>query len=192
MQLNINLASRPYEDARRFYMQWVPLLLVLLALTVFLSIKAYGSLQEWRATEYAIAREQAKIDTLDAERKKAAELLAQPENSGTRDHSRFLNAVFAKKAFSWTQVMTDLEKLLPNGVQVVSIKPELNREGQLQFTLVVATDRRDAAVELVRRMENADRFQSALIRSESRKDETQGMSLNFEIGALYVPERPAR
>ena len=192
MQLNINLASRPYEDVRRFYSLWIPLLLVLMGLTVFLSMKAFGSFQEWRSTENAIAREQAKIDSLDAERRKAAELLAQPENSGTRDHSRFLNAVFARKAFSWTQVMTDLEKLLPNGVQVVSIKPELNREGQLQFSVVVSTDRRDAAVELVRRMENAERFQSALIRSESRKDDSQGLALNFEIGALYVPERPAR
>jgi type IV pilus assembly protein PilN len=192
MKLEINLASRPYEDARRFYAQWVPLLAGLAALALFLSARAYTSLEEWRATESAIQREQAKIDALDAERRKAAEMLAEPENSGTRDHSRFLNAVFARKAFSWTQVMTDLEKLLPGGVQVVSLKPELNRSGQLQFSLVVATDRRDAAVELVRRMENAERFQGALIRSESRKDEGQGPALSIEIGALYLPERVAR
>jgi type IV pilus assembly protein PilN len=96
-----------------------------------------------------------------------------------------LNQLFKRKSFSWTQVLADLETLMPRGVQVVSIKPDLNPEGELQFTMDVASARRDAVIELVRRMESSAQFQQAQIRAENHQSADENI-LVMEVVANYV------
>ena len=70
---------------------------------------------------------------------------------------QFLNALFARKSFSWTAVMMDLESVLPTGVQVTSIEPAITKEGEVNIRLRVSGDR-DRAVQLVRNLETSQRF----------------------------------
>jgi Tfp pilus assembly protein PilN len=185
MKPNINLATQPYEDARQFYLQWLPLLLGLTALAILLSVKAFATFQDRRTVVRELNAKKAQIERLQAERKKAEVTLAQPANSGTRDQAKLLNLLFKRKSFSWTQVFSDLERLMPRGVQVVSIKPDLNPEGQLEVTMDVASERRDAVIELVRRMESSPQFQDAQIRAENYKSADENV-LVMEVVAHYV------
>lgn len=187
MRLNINLASRPYEDARRFYMQWLPLLVVLAAIAITLCAYAYHRFDDSRQIERQLAEKRQQVTQLDKERSEAESILNRPENSGTRDQAQFLNAIFARKAFSWTGVLADLEKIMPPRVQVVSIKPDLNADGQLQFILSVTSDKRDDAIELVRRMETSPRFREPQMVSEKAKNDSKDNKLAVEIVSEYVP-----
>ncbi|MCU1306867.1 MAG: hypothetical protein JWN45_1562 [Acidobacteriaceae bacterium] len=187
MRLNINLASRPYEDARRFYMQWLPLVIVLAVIAVTLCTYAYHRYDDSRQIENLLAEKRQQVLQLDKERSEAESILNRPENSGTRDQALFLNALFARKAFSWTNVLADLEKIMPPRVQVVSIKPELNAEGQLQFTLSITSEKRDDAIELVRRMETSPRFREPQMVSEQAKTDTKENKLKVEIVSEYSP-----
>jgi type IV pilus assembly protein PilN len=83
--------------------------------------------------------------------------MKQPQNQSVLARSQFLNALFASKSFSWTAVMMDLEKVLPNGVQVTSIDPVISKEGDVSIRLRVTGDR-DKAIQLVRNLETAQRF----------------------------------
>jgi type IV pilus assembly protein PilN len=187
MRLNINLASRPYEDARRFYMQWLPILIVLAVIAITLCTYAYRRYDDSRQIENQLAEKRQQVTQLDKERSEAESILNRPENSGTRDQAQFLNALFARKAFSWTNVLTDLEKIMPPKVQVVSIKPDLNGDGQLQFTLSVTSEKRDDAIELVRRMETSPRFREPQMLSETSKSDTKENKFTAEIVSEYSP-----
>jgi type IV pilus assembly protein PilN len=187
MRLNINLASRPYEDARRFYMQWLPLLVVLAAIAVTLCTYVYHRMSDSRQIAGQLAEQRKLISQVDRERSEAEAFLNRPENSGTRDEARFLNETFARKSFSWTSVLADLEKIMPPRVQVVSIKPELNADGQLQFNLSITSDKREDAIELVRRMESSPRFQQAQMVSEKAKSDNKENRFSVQIISGYVP-----
>jgi Tfp pilus assembly protein PilN len=95
-----------------------------------------------------------------------------------------LNTAFQLKSFSWTQVLSDLEQLVPPGVQVMSIKPKL-LENQLQVDMEVATDQRPSVIELVRRMESSPLFLSASIVSERNTEH----GYVADIQATYVHTR---
>ena len=187
MRLNINLASRPYEDAKRFYMVWLPGVLALAVVTTLLLHLAYRHYADSRSVQQQLTEKRKEVDRLDKERSEAEATLNLPENSGTRDQAQFLNSLFARKAFSWTKVLADLETIMPSGVQVVSIKPAVNIDGQLEFNLTVATDRREDAIELVRRMESSPRFvQSEMVSEKVRKEAKEG-KLSVEIVSQYLP-----
>ncbi|HUR36816.1 MAG TPA: hypothetical protein VM009_03300 [Terriglobales bacterium] len=192
MRFDLNLATHPYEDSRRFYMQWVPLLALLAALAVGLTWFAYSDYAEYRRQNRELDALKAKIAELDKVKTQAEETLARPDNSGTRDQATYINDLFRKKAFSWTQVMSDLEKIMPAQVQVASIKPTLTPSGVLEFTLVVNTRKRDSGIELVRRMEGSPRFAYPQLRAERSQSETKSGATEYslEIGAVYQPALP--
>lgn len=187
MRLNINLASRPYEDARRFYLTWIPLTLALLLVAITTSLLSYQRHQESRNVRSQLDDRQAQMAQLDKEYSDARTTLDLPQNSGTRDQSQFLNDLFQRKSFSWTKVLSDLETVMPTGVQVVSIKPELNQQGQLQFDLTVAADRREDAIDLTRNMEKSPRFFQPAIRAEHTKRDTKENRITVDIVSQYVP-----
>ncbi len=189
MRFDLNLATHPYEDAKRFYAQWIPTLAILGALAIGLSWFAYSQYAEYRRQNRELDELKAKITEWEKVKAEAADVLARPDNSGTRDQAAYLNDLFRRKAFSWTQVMADLEKIMPAQVQVASIKPTLTPEGALEFTLIVNTRRRDGAIELVRRMEGSPRFAYPEIRAERAQTEGKsgGAEYSLEIGAIYLP-----
>src|SRR3989442_1454667 len=190
MHVDINLASQPYQDARRFWLRWGGVLVALSLLTLIL---VYSALTGWvsaRKDRDLIRQRQAQIAARDHEKTQAEALLSRPEHRNTRDRSQFLNDLFQRKAFSWTKVFEDLERVMPPRLHVVSIRPEMAPDHQLEIKLVVAGESRDRALELVRRMEGSQRFQQTQIQQESvaPTGQTAGDKVQFEISAFYVPE----
>ena len=186
MRLDINLATQPYEDAREFWARWglgVGLLgvltLVLITLAVHGWVKAGRDRQSIRHLEQQIAEK-------DRERAQAQAFLELDINRSTRDQSQFLNELIQRKAFSWTRVFEDLERVMPTSLHVVSLKPELNDQNQLQLEMKVAGDNRGGAIELVHRMEGSTHFQGAQLTSESSGDSGAGVAAVIE--AVYVPD----
>jgi type IV pilus assembly protein PilN len=188
MRFNINLASQPYQDSRRFYLTWVPLLILLALSAVVSSVSGYHHFVDSRSVQRQLTEKEQQLAQLDKELADARDTLDLPQNSGTRDQALFINELFARKAFSWTRVLQDLESVMPNGVQVLSIKPEINSDGQIHFTLTVAADRREDAIELTRRMEGSPRFIDPTIANEHAQKDSKDNRLKVDI--VYVPRLP--
>src|ERR1700686_2546731 len=191
MRLDINLATRPYEDAREFWGRWglgVGLLaastLLLIGFAVQSWIHAGRDRQEIRSLQQQIAER-------DGERAKAQAFLDLSANRSTRDQSQFLNGLIQRKAFSWTRVFEDLERVMPSRLHVVSLRPELNEQNQMQLDMKVACDTRGAAVELVHRMEGSRHFQGAQLVSEAQNGET-GSGVLASVISIYVPDSADR
>src|SRR5208283_4103700 len=102
--------------------------------------------------------------------------------------SQFLNGLIQRKAFSWTRVFEDLEPVMPPNLHVVSLRPELNDQNQMQLDMRVACDTRAAAVELVHRMEDSKRFQGTELVSEGQGSEA-GSGMAASVVSIYVRAR---
>jgi type IV pilus assembly protein PilN len=191
MHIDINLATRPYEDLRRFWLRWGAPLALLGLLTLVLLYSVILGLLTARKDNVLIREREAQIASRDQEKTTAQALLNLPQNRATHDRSQFLNDLFERKAFSWTRVFEDMEQVMPARLHVVSIKPEMAEDNQLVIKLIVAGESRDRALELVRRMEASKRFQQTHIESESElASSNNGDRVQFEISALYVPDLP--
>jgi len=188
MRLDINLASRPYEDARRFWMVWGTAVGLIGALTlVLLTLDVSGWIFA-RRDRHEMQQKRALIADLDRKRAQAEVFLNQPENRETRDKSQFLNQLIERKAFSWTRVLENLEKVMPPHVHLVSISPGLTEDNELALKMVVAGDSRDRAIELIRRMVDSQRFAKTVLLREAKIESQGGDTIQEEIAAIYVPE----
>lgn len=192
MRLNINLASQPYEAARFYRRRVGALVLALAVLTALLAGYIVYQRAQSRGINQQLAQVRGEIRGLDFEDAQARALLNKPANRDIADQSEFLNQLFARKALSWTRVFTEMEKMMPPNLHVVSMKPEYTKTNDLMLRVVVATDSRERAVELVRRMEKSNHFRQAQVMAEAvtsnSSDQSAGPgNIQFDIAAIYIP-----
>jgi len=188
MRVDINLASQPYEDARRFWLRWGGGLLALGIMTLLLLLMTVNGWMAARKDRQLIRQYQQQSAERDKEKADAQALLNLPQNTSTRDRSQFLNDLFQRKAFSWTKAFEDMERVMPPRLHVVSIHPELSADNELEIKVIVAGDTREHALDLVSKMEGSQHFHDTYIEEENADTSNTGDSWQFHISALYVPE----
>jgi uncharacterized membrane protein len=187
--MNINLATKPYQDVFRLLMQWGGLVLLLALATTALAWTAVSSWRESRDVNGKIAVLRTEIAALDRQHDEAVAVLRLPQNRSVVDTSKFLNELIERKSFSWTRVFMQLEEIMPPSLHVVSISPELHpRTNSMEVHLTVAGTSRQAAVELVKRLEQSPSFRDARIAEESAVLEKHSTdTVQFQMTAVYVP-----
>jgi len=190
MRLDINLASQPYEDARRFWMRWGTATVAVAILTLVLLTMTIRGWVYARQDHQLMAQTRDLIAERDRMRASAEAFLNRPENRSTRDTSQFLNQLIERKAFSWTRVLEHLETVMPSRVHLVAINPQLNEDNQLGLKMTVAGDSRERAIELAQRMEESGRFAQTNITGERSTLSTTGDTEQMDIIATYIPEPP--
>lgn len=196
MKVTLNLASQPYVDLRTVLkrLRMIMLVLILLAIPLFLLLKA-----EQKKAASATARVNAmqnNVQSLERQQQSYEALMRQPQNAAALTQSSYLNSLFRKKAFSWTATMTDLETVLPEGVQVLSLDPAITKSGEVVIHLRVS-GARDRAIELVQNLEKSRHFASprvvneTLAQASGQNNGFQPVSastaVNFDILADYRP-----
>jgi len=188
MRLDINLATRPYEDAREFWARWGLGVGALGVLTLFLLGLTVNGWTKAGRDRQDIARLQQQIAQVDTERGQAQARLDLAANRSTRDQSQFLNELIQRKSFSWTRAFEDLERVMPRELHVVSLRPEITDQNQMALQMKVAGDNRAAAIELVHRMEGSKHFQDAQLLSETGAGGEGSTSIIAAVYAIYIPD----
>jgi type IV pilus assembly protein PilN len=185
MRVSLNLASRPYVELRPLYQR---LRVFALLLLVTGGVLWWGLRIEQRKAAAANARVgaiQTSIARIQRERQQAEASMRRPDNAAVLAQAQFLNNLYLHKAFSWTAVMVDLERVLPSGVQVLNIDPAVAKDGSVTIRLRVAGPR-ERSIELVRNLEHSRRFRSPRIASETAQNASQNGQVNPNFQAVSV------
>ena len=205
MRLNINLATQPYEDARRFTAIWTGILGGLLLSAILLGLIFYKRWQEYRQVSSAISIEKNVLRDLDEKQMQGLAILNRSENQDVRRQAAFLNQLILRKEVSWTNIFTNLEKMMPPHLRVLAVQPAV-KDGQIIVNMQLGGDSRDRVAELVRRMERSRTFRRAQIVTENdaqsasggyqQSGQAQQDPMRFVVNAEYIPgveeaEKPA-
>jgi type IV pilus assembly protein PilN len=200
MRISVNLANRPFVELRPLFARLRLAMAVLAVLAVGLGFWLHSLTAKAIVAQAQMNALKEKTQRFQHERQVNEARMHQPQNMAVLERSQFLNAVFARKSFSWTAVLMDLEKVLPTGVQVTSIEPSITKEGDVNIRLRVSGDR-ERAVLLVRNLETSQRFLSPRLASEQAQTQegnrnaiaAQTMApgaVQFEILSGYNPLPP--
>jgi type IV pilus assembly protein PilN len=195
MRVQLNLASRPFVELGPLYMRLRILIgaLAVVAIPLWLLL----STQNRKAAEARgrLDAVQQQIQALQAQRSASEAEMRQPENAAILTQSQFLNQMFARKSFSWTAVMMDLENVLPGGVQVMNIDPVVGKDGSVAIRLRVS-GLHERGVDLVRNLERSHRFLTPRVaRETAESNQNKGnieqvsavSNVNFDLIAEYNP-----
>jgi type IV pilus assembly protein PilN len=186
MKVPINLASQPYENLRPFYLAAgiAAVLLTALALLVVWNVRQNDH-ETRRLTEQS-DRLEKDLQSARREQRDLQQWLARPEVLEIRDRSAFLNSIIARKSLSWTQMFMDMEKILPERVQVTAIHPSLNKDQQAELKLTVSAPSVQPLVEFLKSLESAPQFGAPVVESQRfPAEKAADTNIVLELSVLY-------
>jgi Tfp pilus assembly protein PilN len=181
--IHLNLASRPFRDYRPVYAAVV----VMALLTAFLGLGNVDTMLQYRTEtkttraniaklEEQIADEQRKTDTL-TQRLRGVDLkrlLMQAE---------FANTQLAQRAFSWSELLDRLERVLPPDVRLQSVSPSFEKDGLVHLAMALDAKTGDGLTNTINRFNHDPHFANAFPASVSQ----QGTEFRISLSADYRP-----
>jgi type IV pilus assembly protein PilN len=200
MRITVNLATRPFIELRPLYKRLRIWMVIFFILAIPLWFLARVEQRKAAVATARVRTMQASVQQMQRQQQSYQALMRQPQNAAVLTQSDFLNDLFRRKAFSWTATMTDLETVLPTGVQVLSIDPQVTPDGHVTIRMRVS-GARERAIELVKNLEGSKHFASPRLATEALATQPnsnqQAMpanassDVNFDILADYRPLPPA-
>jgi Tfp pilus assembly protein PilN len=185
MKIRLNVATQPLESHRRFLAGATALGVVGLVLLVLLSTSVYHSWRQNRGERETIDRYQNQLASMGAERQQLAVFFNSSKTKTVMDRAAFLNSLIDQRSFPWTKIFTDLEKVLPPGVRVVSIAPKMEN-GQVDVKLVVGAASDKNKIDFLDALQSSPAFSQIRVNSETRATGTEGPDqVDLDLDAVY-------
>ena len=155
----INLASEPFRRDRPAVMALggVGLLAAILLVIQIASIAS----ERHQAADIRLTLHDlnVRLRTLNAEQGKLNATLRRTENAEVLDRSQFLNTLIDRKAISWTRIFSDLDKVMPYNVRLVSVRlPEVDSQNTVLLDMFVGAKEVQPVLDFLKRLEASPQF----------------------------------
>jgi type IV pilus assembly protein PilN len=185
MRVRLNLATKPLDTHRPFIAAAGLAGLVGSLAFVLLGWHVYAARKAEAVRRTRTAQNQAELTALLRRRAELEKYFSQPDVAKLSDRAAFFNSIIDQSSFNWTQMFMDLERVLPNGVRVVSIQPQLVA-GNMEVKLVVAATSDDAKLKFLRTLEASKVFRRVVLTSERAPTEANaGDQTLLELQVIY-------
>lgn len=184
MRIRLNLATKPLVSHRRFFLAAGAAGILSGVLFIGLGWHFYGARRADAEFRYRSEQMQLEMEQLRAQREELERFFNLPENAQLHDRAAFLNGVIDSRAFNWTRMFMDLERILPGGVHVLSIAPKLDK-GRVAVKLNVGTVSDDAKLKLLKALEESNSFSQVQLQSERAPTQPGGDKTVLELTAVY-------
>ncbi|MGB6483929.1 MAG: hypothetical protein WBE86_10635 [Candidatus Acidiferrales bacterium] len=173
MKTHFNLATAPLENNRRFIAGSSAVGIIAIAAMVFLSIHAIHARQTNREMRVNIdqLREQIRISLRQQESLRNA--FKSPQAVEALKRSQFLNGLIEARTFPWTKMFADLEQILPPGVRVISISPQMDGEGNVRVVFSVGAMNDEQEHKFLDLLDSSPVFSDVHITQESHPEKAQ-------------------
>jgi len=192
MRTNINLASQKYEDVRQFYLRWWTATALLSVLAVALALLVYANYFSTRRSARRIAALRTEVSGLEKQKSELLAVQNSPENHDVNQQKDFWNDQIYLRSLSWTQLLTDLEKIMPRRAYLEAVQPSLTPDYRLKLDMIIVGESHEDGLELFRRMEKSDRFKFPGIKTEGQVSQHGKPTVwKFQVETYYTSPAPS-
>ena len=184
-----NFARRPFRDDRPVYAAAAALLVIGLAfLAANLRVVAEYR-REVADTRGAIAALEARGQRAEEKANAAKTALSSYRLSALAAESRGLTRIAAERKFSWTTLLSRLERTLPGQVGVARLQPRFGAPGEIWLDMHLVARGREAVVPTIAALAKDPAFAEVGLRSESAAaDAGAPDQFEFQLETRYHPE----
>jgi Tfp pilus assembly protein PilN len=181
--IHLNLAARPYRDERPF----IAVVVAGSLLIAFLTLMNFDSWYRYRKETQSTRAQIAALDQEAQQERSRADALTQKLRAVDVKmlslQTEFANARLAERAFSWSELLDRLERVLPDYVRIDGISPSFEKNGMVHLTLHCIARDGNGLVTTLNRMNQESYFSNPFPNGEDHTD--QGYT--FTIAVDYRP-----
>ena len=191
MAVGLNFSHRPFRDSR-------PISLTLISATALglllfaVNVRDYFHFRDSAAgTRAEIARLNDEAARVEAE---AARTRSQISTAGLRElqtEGGALNALLREREFSWIQLLSRLEQVLPGDVYVASLAPSVAGDGSATLSLSLVGKSEESIVKTLDAFARDPHFHRPVPSSETDPERGQPEGFQVHLTVRYFPGQPS-
>ncbi|HUP66518.1 MAG TPA: PilN domain-containing protein [Thermoanaerobaculia bacterium] len=181
--LHPNLAARPYRNYGPVWLVVGLLALLTAALLVYNAHTAYRYFATTAETREEITRLENEIAAETNAARLARQQATQFNQAVLTQRSRYVNNQIAERAFSWSELLDDLERVLPADVRLARLSPQATERGWLiQLDCLAKSEK--GMIDLLQNMLGSPKFSLPTPRVEAVQPDG---SHRFTLSVGYRP-----
>ena len=173
MRVGINLASEPFRRDRPLVAGSIAVGVMLVGLLGMLIYLAVGERARAAEAREAIVKTETQLKIMQRERAQFENVLRQQQNADVLDRSVFLNDLLMRKGVSWTRIFSDLEKVTPHNVRLISVRPQIRPNNDLTLDMVVGSQSAESILNFVMQLEASSVFGKTTVHTTLPPSQTE-------------------
>ena len=182
-QFELNLSTRPFKPYRAINLGLFVLLLILGAVSV-MQVYSYQRYSALAADRRAIEMEaRAESDKLQQDLQALNAKMASGNASAKLSEVELLNRLLLRKSFSWTRVFANLERVMPENVRLISLRPFVDEQGKIGLNMEIRGRTHAEATDFLRTLEESQVFTDVALALEEQKDDAG--EVQFTLSTYY-------
>jgi type IV pilus assembly protein PilN len=181
--IHLNLAARPYRDYR-------PIYAVVIATSILIAFLMLNNLDTYvryvhdtRTTRNEITSIQAQIQQEHRRAEAATRDTSTIDLISLSKEAKFVNTQLAQRAFSWSELLNQLEAVLPGNVRITSISPQFADNGLVHLSLACEGKSPDTLLTTINRLQRDPHFSNPFPTNQ----ESTPSGYRFGLGVDYRP-----
>jgi len=168
--LHLNLAARPYRDERPFIAVVVAASLLIAFLTLMNFDAWYRYRNETRSTRAKIAALENQARQEQQNTQALNQRLRNVDVKKLSLQTQFANARLAERAFSWSELLDHLERVLPDYVRIENINPSFRTDGMVGLSMQCTARDADGLVKTMNQLNADPHFSNPFPNGEEHTD----------------------
>jgi Tfp pilus assembly protein PilN len=182
--IHINLAARPFRDYRPVY----AVVVLTALLTAFLALNNIDTFLRYRTETKTTRANIAKLEEDITSEQRRAETVTQRlrgvDIKLLASQTEFANEQLAERAFSWSELLDRLERILPADVRLQSVVPNFGKDGTVHLSMTCATKTGEGLTNTINRFNGDHQFTNAFPATETHLETGD---YRFTLGVDYRP-----
>lgn len=181
--IHLNLAARPYRDYRPIYAVVIATS-ILIAFLMLNNLDTYVRyVRDTRTTRNEITSIQAQIQQEHRRAEAATRDTSTIDLLSLSKEAKFVNTQLAQRAFSWSELLDQLEAVLPGNVRINSISPQFADNGLVHLSLSCEGKSPDTLLTTINRLQRDPHFSNPFPTNQ----ESTPSGYRFGLGVDYRP-----
>jgi hypothetical protein len=186
--LRTNLSTRPFYNERGVHALLGIATMILVILTAYNLFEIVVLTREQSELGGKATAAESRARDLRAHAAQVRQGLDTKKLDAISAEAREANAIIGQRLFSWTDLLNRLETTLPEDVRIVSMRPSVDPDGNIQIQMIV-TSRRFVDIDtFFKNLEGTGAFADMLSRDQITNED--GL-LQATVEGRYTPEAGA-
>ena len=185
MKIPINLSSEPFRRDRPYVVATIALSSLLLVTLIALSYLAVSGQDEAAEARVEVQNARTQLEALTKVHGALQQQLYQPDNAEVIERSVFLNKLLLRKGISWTRIFNDLEKVLPNKVRIIQVRPAVTTYNDVYLEMDVASQTPEPVIDMLVRLESSEQFGATHVATWLPPSQTEPM-YRYRVNVNYA------
>jgi hypothetical protein len=182
--LRANLSTRPFYNERAVRLALGSGGIVLLALTLFNVFQVIALRDEERDLSARATQARADASRLRADAQRVRAQIDPKELEVVSAAAREANALIEQRAFSWVELLAQIERTLPANVRVIDVQPTVDGNGVVSVSMGVEARSNEAIAAFTEALETDSTFRNVLPLDNT---EAEDGLIDARVEGVYVP-----